>query len=301
MRAREFATTGTTGEPVRWTRTAGQIHAEARLLAELCGAGIDGIACYAPPAHLYGYLMGRALPELLGVPCRQVGLTDPPAAALAGWRRPLVVALPASFAPLVRAVPVLTGLDRLVVVHSSAALPPAAGRLLGALDGTARLVELFGSTETGLIGWRHGVNDTDWTLAADVWFGAGLGAGVERLRVRSPRLARRAGMPQPAEIETDDLVRVLDGRTFRWLGRRSRLVKVNGRRVNLDHVHAQLADAVPDVAFGCRPERDELRGEWFSVCAETADPRLLTALEDAARALPPWQRPRIVEPLKEPA
>ena len=291
----EFATSGSTGEPVRWRRTVEQLDAEAALLASVCGAGgadgIDGIVCYPPPRHLYGYLMGRALPDLLGVPCRQVGVTDPPQRAFAGLRRPLVAALPAAFAALRRALPVLRRLDRTVVVHSSAMLPAAGPRLVSELDGRARLVELFGSTETGLVAARTG--GPLWTLAPDTRFAAPLAAGYEgALRVCGPRLAHRPDRPAPTDHVLDDLVSIVDDRTFRWLGRLSRLVKVNGRRVHLDAVQDALREAVSEVSIEVRATGDEVRGEWFDVVV--GDPGAVRAVAAACRRLPAWQQPRTV-------
>jgi acyl-coenzyme A synthetase/AMP-(fatty) acid ligase len=297
-----FATSGSTGAPVAWQRTAEQVRAEAVLLAELCGTGgVDGIVCYPPPVHLYGYLMGRALPELLGVPVRPIGLTDPPAPAFAGLRRPLVAALPAALGPLRRCLPVLRRLDRLTLVHSSAMLPVAATRLLDHLGRRARLVELFGSTETGLVATRLVATRREphrpiWTLAPDVRFGSAMPVGREgQLRVRSPRIAAQPGQPPPTEYELDDIVEVVDERTFRWVGRSSRLVKVNGRRVNLDQVTDVLRDAVPDMPIICRPHPDELRGEWFAVLV--GDPRAVPAVATACRQLPSWQRPSAIRPI----
>jgi acyl-coenzyme A synthetase/AMP-(fatty) acid ligase len=289
-----FATSGSTGDPVAWDRTPEQVRAEAELLAELCGAAdVDGIVCYPPPVHFYGYLMGRALPALLGIPVRQIGLTDPPAPAFAGLHSPLVAALPAALGQLGRCMPVLRALDRLTLVHSSALLPATAARLIDRLDGRAHLVELFGSTENGLVATRRDPPRPVWTLAPDVRFGAGMPtAGDAPLRVRSPRIAGSHGRPPAAEHELDDIVEILDDRTYGWIGRRSRLVKVNGRRVNLDQVTDALAEAAPDVRFTCRPHADELRGEWFSVLVD--DPRALSAVRAACRRLPAWQQPSVI-------
>ena len=293
----EFRTSGTTGTPERWLRTGGQIRAEARLLARLCvPTGADGLVCCAPPHHLYGHLMGRAVPKELGLPCRGLALTESPAPALAGWRRAVIAAVPASFAQLARSLPALAALEELVIVHSTAVLPPAAHELLAALGTRARLVELLGATETGLVAYRPHAERTEWTLADDVQLDPPLAPGAAgTLAVRSGRLARRPDMPYPAATELDDVVRMVDERTFHWLGRRSRLVKVNGRRVHLEAVEAHLREAAPGVALSCRPERDGLRGEWFSVVVGDAEPEALGALRVASRRLPSWQQPRAIE------
>ncbi|MER5865156.1 AMP-binding protein [Kitasatospora sp. NPDC002040] len=295
----EFATSGSTGEPQRWLRTLAQVDAETELLIGLCAdesadQGVDGVLSFAPPRHLYGHLMSLALPRRLEVPCLQAGLTAPLARTVARWRRPLIAAVPAAFAVLGRCLPELAGAERITLVHSSAVLPPAGLKLLADLGERARLVELFGSTETGLIATRPGGTE-DWTLAADTRFA--MDSESDQLRVSSPRLARRPDGPPPTATTTGDLVTVLNGRTFRWRGRSNRLVKVNGVRVGLDRVAARLSEAVPGVPISCRAEPDPLRGEWFTVHAGTDDPRVLAELAAAVRALPAAERPRALLPL----
>lgn len=293
----EFRTSGTTGTPVRWLRTGAQIAAEADLLVSVCEArDADGVVCYAPPEHLYGYLMGRAVPARLGVPVRSIGVTDPPHEAFAGLRRPVVAALPASLSHLARSAAVVGALDRLVIVHSTAALPPGADRLVATLGDRARFVELFGSTETGLIATRTGVDDADWTLAPDVTVDGGPGDSERPvpLVVSGPRLARCPDLPPMSSWFTGDLVTFTGPRVFRWEGRASDLVKVNGRRIDVTALLAEVADAAPGVALSVRPERDAVRGEWFTVRVHTDDPRTVEAVRARCRALPAWRQPRTV-------
>jgi acyl-coenzyme A synthetase/AMP-(fatty) acid ligase len=286
-----FRTSGTTGEPMTWVRSREQVEAEATLLAELCGAqDRDGVVCFAPPTHLYGHLMGVALPRQLGLPCRLVSVTAPVSWAFARLRRPLVAVLPAALATLTRGLPALRRLDDVVLVHGSAVLTPAMSQLLAALGGSARLVDLFGSTETGLVASRHSP-DAAWTTAPDVQLSTDSGTG--RLRVHSPRIAHQPGGPARRSVLTEDVVTLRSDHTFRWIGRSSRLVKVNGHRVYLDQIEAQLRAAVPDVTSRCEAGRDPLRGEWFRVLVEAGDDGL-GQVQSACLALPGWQRPREV-------
>lgn len=103
-------------------------------------------------------------------------------------------------------------------------------------------IELFGTTETGAIAHRQIPSRTDgastWTLLRDVEL-VGPRSGEGPLAIRGPRIARPRGDRQPAQlVELDDLV-VRDGdRSFTYLGRCSRLIKVNGVRVWLDELEA---------------------------------------------------------------
>lgn len=291
-----FSTSGTTGEPVEWVRTTAQLDAETRLLADLLdGPDLDAVLTHAPQAHLYGHLVGDRLPRLLSLPVHRVPVAKP--FHLAGARHPLLVTLPASFSVLARSLRGLDGARRVTIVFSSAEIPQLARTVTAALGDRGRLVELFGSTETGLVASRVFAESPEWTLAPDVRFGAELTAtGSGRLAVLGPRLARRAGQPVPVGITLDDLVSVVDDRTFRWHGRVSRMIKVNGRKVDLDAVLGVLATAAPSATLSCRPEADDVRGEWFTVTVAPDDPATRHALDAAITTLPAWQRPRAVLP-----
>ncbi|MBM7774783.1 acyl-coenzyme A synthetase/AMP-(fatty) acid ligase [Actinokineospora baliensis] len=290
-----FATSGSTGPPVRWSRDEDQLAAETRLLATLLGGdAVDAVHTHAPVEHLYGHLLGVRLPALLGVGVRHVPITRPFAAS----GSPLLVTLPASFSVLARSLPALDGCDRVTLVFSSARIPPLAHTVVTALGDRARLVELFGSTETGLVATRVFPGGADWELAPDVRFAPGLlAAGSGRLALRSPRIAARDGSPPPAEITLDDDITVVGARSFRWHGRAAGLVKINGRRLSLDAVRATLAAAVPGAVLRCVPEPDPVRGEWFTVTVDRADPRTLRSLAAAVAELPAWQRPRSINPV----
>ncbi|WIX91445.1 AMP-binding protein [Amycolatopsis sp. DG1A-15b] len=300
-----FSTSGTTGAPVGWLRTEAQLVAETELLARLLDADpavrVDAVFTHAPPAHLYGHLTGVRLPEVLGVPVRQVPQTA--AFDVGAARHPLLVLLPASFAVLERSSHAFAHCARVTMVFSSAAIPEAAGAVRAALGPRARLVELFGSTETGLVATREHGGSPEWTLAPDVRFAdALLAAGEGRLTVSSPRLAAREGEPPPGEHRLDDLVRVTGPATFRWEGRDGRLLKVNGRRLDVDRLLSELAGAAPGHVLRCCPERDDVRGEWFTVTVEPTETAAAGAgvpatLAAAVEALPAWQRPRALIPV----
>ena len=170
-------------------------------------------------------------------------------------------------------------------------LTPATVRLLAELGRRARLVDLFGSTETGLVATRHAA-DAVWSPAPDVTLHTEVGTG--RLVVASPRIAHRPGTPAQTEAVLEDVVTLHPDGTFRWVGRASRLLKVNGRRVYLDQVEATLRAAVPDAVTRCEPDRDPQRGEWFDVVVDSTGRRGVRAVERACQALPAYQRPRLV-------
>jgi acyl-coenzyme A synthetase/AMP-(fatty) acid ligase len=160
-------------------------------------------------------------------------------------------------------------------------LPATAGDFLAEVGPERGLiVEVFGSTEAGGIAsrrWREG-EPPPWTLLQDVSFaepGAGHGdarggdpepdEGDVPLAVRSPRLAFRPGEEPAATLRTDDFVAPLDDRTFRFVGRRARLVKVNGRRINLDQVEHSLRAILDCEDLALLPVADRMIGEHIDL------------------------------------
>lgn len=130
-------------------------------------------------------------------------------------------------------------------------------------------MEILGSTEAGGIAtrsWRGG-DPPPWTLFPDVTWAArpGPDAGEVPLVVRSPRLAHRPGAARPEVWHTDDHVEPVDERTFRFAGRRNRLVKVNGRRINLDEVEQQLRPRLDTEDLAVVPVADPMIGEHLDL------------------------------------
>lgn len=123
-----FQTSGTTGPPRIWWRRHDQLEAEARMVADLFTNTYSRIVNFAPPKHLFGALFGDWLPRLTGKPVLQA------------WRQPLAfpqvnpresvlfVCLPLTWQMFHRHHDVISRLDEVVMLHSSATLPPTGTR-----------------------------------------------------------------------------------------------------------------------------------------------------------------------------
>lgn len=93
--------------------------------------------------------------------------------------------------------------------------------------------EIFGSTETGGVAWRRqDVPDCDWTVFDPVKVSAN---EEGRLVVRSPFSFKQG------YVMGDGVELAPDGRSFKLLGRRDRLVKINEQRVSLPEMEAKMA------------------------------------------------------------
>jgi acyl-coenzyme A synthetase/AMP-(fatty) acid ligase len=282
----DFHTSGTTGPRRCWRRLRDSLWLEAGMLAKLVAPERpQAVVSFVPTAHLFGALASVLVPAQLGVPVwyRTAflgGLPD------VGRRRIVVMATPWIFQLLLERLDWVHRFDHVTVLYSGAMLPATAGRFLAeAGPDRALIVEVMGSTEAGGIAtrrWRDG-EPPAWTLFRDVSFaGPDLTAGETTLVIRSPRLAFRPGAHPPDTWHADDWIEPIDERSFRLIGRTSRLVKVNGRRINLDEAEHAIRAVLDCADLALLPVADELVGEHVELLVVLRPGTELSELDLAA-------------------
>jgi acyl-coenzyme A synthetase/AMP-(fatty) acid ligase len=264
-------TSGSTGEHQRHAKTAGQLFAEALILAEhfgLAGAGLGGegagrvrVVGTVPSHHIYGLLFTVLVPLVSGGSfSRETPLhAGVVRATLIETHADVLVSVPAHL----RALKILDvgqqpPLSR--VFSSGAPLPPDTAKLLRRRFGLA-VTEVLGSTETGGIASRVSGPEIDqadadamlartWTPLphVDIDIDAEDGTDVEgrrgRLLIDSPFLPPEGPRPWP----TADRIEIVDHpeRCFRHLGRIDGVVKIGGKRVALAEIERRLLE-IPGV------------------------------------------------------
>ncbi|WP_158890405.1 class I adenylate-forming enzyme family protein [Amycolatopsis anabasis] len=265
----EFHTSGSTGPSRSWSRTREYLWAEAGMLAGLLRPQRpEAVMAFVHPSHLYGALSSVLVPAQLGVPVwyRPSFAGMMPPKEHSRW---VVTAIPWIFSLLRRNIDWVRQMDQISVLHASGMVPSAAGYFLEEAEGRAQVVEVFGSTESGGVAtrnWSSG-EPPPWELFSDVSFArppseedGTLGVEVP-LAVRSPRIAFQEDGKPPRSWELDDYVEMLDDRRFRFTGRRSRLVNVNGRRLHLDELEDALRSILDCADLALRPVADDMIGE----------------------------------------
>ncbi|MFF4490560.1 acyl-CoA synthetase [Streptomyces sp. NPDC001544] len=269
-----FDTSGSTGAARRWFRLPRQMEREVELIGTQLVGPVDQVITYAPPQHLFGALFGQWLPRMAGVPVHRAW-TDPLAPlSVPSGARVLIVCVPMAWNLLHRGRSALERARSVVALHSAAAPPPAAHRLVRWAGPLLRAWELLGSTETGGIAHRpvapEGSGAAPWQALPDVTLMRDRGAPMghtQELVVRSPRLARpEGGTRPPARWATGDLVEFTGDRSFRLVGRSSSLIKVNGVKVHLTRVEEQLRARLPHADCVALPlTGDPLAGEGYVI------------------------------------
>ena len=225
-------TSGSTGEPMRWTKTAGQLLGEASVHARDLCATANRFVATVPSIHIYGLLFAVLVPLMRGA----AFLRETPfharavAAAIARFDADVLVSVPAHL----RALESLREEKlppRLHVLSSGAPLHPTTADVLQARWGLG-VTEIFGSTETGGIATREHPSDPWRSLA-----GVHVTSGSEgQMLLDSPFLTRDA----PRPFACADRIAIESEFAFRHLGRSDRVVKVAAKRVDLDEMERHL-------------------------------------------------------------
>ncbi|WP_188263073.1 AMP-binding protein [Azospirillum tabaci] len=228
-----FFTSGSTGEPKRVVRTLGMLEAEAlateAVLGRLAGPTAR-VHATVPHQHVYGLNFRLLWPLVTGRPFASAmhELWETALAALDAGS--VLVTSPAHLTRLAGIAPLPPSRRPALVLSAGAPLPESAAREAAAIFGTP-VTEIFGSTETGAIAHRRReAGDPSWRPLP----------GVVAGRTPDGRLRVGATHVEGREHVGSDLVEMAGDGGFRVLGRADRIAKVEGKRVSLPEVEAQL-------------------------------------------------------------
>lgn len=257
--ALDLYTSGSSGEPKRITKLLRQLEAEVQTLESCWGTMLADatVVSTVPHHHIYGLLFRLLWPLCAGRPIDPMLYAEPSGLlhAIDAHGRVALISSPAHLSRL----PELLALDALragvrCVFSSGAPLPAACAQQFRLAIGACP-IEVYGSTETGGIGWRQRSDEPDddlWTPFRGIEFP---GAGSDEPRLRSPYL-------EPGiEARLDDRIELLPDGRFRLGARLDRIAKVEGKRVSLPEMENQLRRHpwVRDAAIAVlRRRRDEV-------------------------------------------
>ena len=258
-------TSGSTGDPVVFEKTFDQLLGESHLLAEFLSMRGACVLPTVPSHHIYGLLAGVLAPLVAGAcfvretPLHAAQIVN----AMERYKATVLVASPAhlkGFALWATETPkseLPAGLRR--IVSSGAPLPV---QIVQTLDRTigVKVLELFGSTETGGIAHRTGIAECSWKTLPGVSVSIAKDEGRADL-LENQLLVRSLFTGHEGWFATGDLVQLDGDFSFVHLGRSDSVVKVGGRRVDLGAIERCLAQVtgVQDVAvmgFPVAPPRD---------------------------------------------
>jgi acyl-coenzyme A synthetase/AMP-(fatty) acid ligase len=227
-------TSGSTGLPQAQVKTLRQFERGARVLGARLAqdvelASLDAIVCSVPPQHMFGVEASTMLSLVHGISLldsRPLLPADVGAALERCGRAVLWTTTPLHLRALVQAhqrVP-----NCALVVSSTMPLSTALAAQAEALV-NAPVLEVYGSTETGVVAMRRSVRDSRWRPVDGV------------------RLEPQAGSTRVWGSHFDsprDLADEIEpaGEGFILLGRQADMVKIGGRRASLAGLNLLLAE-----------------------------------------------------------
>jgi 4-coumarate--CoA ligase len=272
-----FHSSGSQGTPKRVVHDARHLWAEARVLARHM-PGRRRIVSLVPAHHIYGFIFTVLLPRALSVPVLDLGAEGAGALARHLAPRDLVVAVPDVWRFLCR-----TGADvpkGVAGTSSGAPLDPETARTLVGETGFARIVEVYGASETAGIGLRDDPDQPFQLL--ETWADGDAVADDTHTLVRADDGTR---------VSAPDHLRWEGPRQLRPTGRRDGAVMIGGVTVHPDAVARRLAGRPGVREARVRPDGPRLKA---LLVPEAEVDR--TALKRAVRAwaesaLAPAERP----------
>ena len=256
-------TSGTTGRPVAHAKPWGSLVAGARSLGAHIGAAA-GVVGTIPAQHMFGLestimlAMQNGLAIHSGRPLLPVELAEANAAVpMPRW----LMTSPLHLRACVAARQALPGLGG--VISSTMPLERELAREAEELWGVP-VLEIYGSSEAGMIAMRRSAQDEAWELCAGVELSERDGG----FWVHGGHIAA----PQPLADE----VRRRGARHFTLHGRKTSVVKIAGKRTSLEALNAALVriEGVHDGVFYQREGTERLGA---LVVAPGRDPRALRA------------------------
>ena len=284
-------TGGSTGTPRLWSKTVANLLGEAAFqAARLALTPADVVLATVPAHHIYGLLFTVLAPLIAGAGVAPVTPVFPAeiAAALADATATILVSVPAHYRALLGHLSRGTALR--LALSSAAPLPAEDAQAFFRTTGVP-LEEVYGSTETGGIATRCRARGEvgltpfaglDWKIANG------------HLSVRSSFLSPE--LPRDAEgfFQTADRVSVHGKGGFVVEGRSDGVVKVGGRRVELETVRRCILAirGVSDAFVFARPAPGGRQNEILALVQTGIEAAGIRSLLQAE--LPAWALPRVI-------
>jgi acyl-coenzyme A synthetase/AMP-(fatty) acid ligase len=281
-------TGGSTGTPKIWSKTIRNMFGEAFFLSEkFTLSAADRFISTVPPIHIYGLLFTVLAPLVssAGVLDGMFSFPHEIYRAIMEKQPTVLVSIPIHYKMLN---------DRLVQKKALRLAFSSAGKLN---EGDSEvffeqtglgITEIYGSTESGGIATRCSTQSPYFT------FNEGVDARIEadQLLIRSDFVSPEIDRDDDGFIDTGDQARFADNGSFTLMGRADRIVKVAGKRVDLEEVKNKiiLLENVADAVVISIDSRGGRENEIWALVSGNVEPQELR--RQIIAVLEPWAVPR---------
>jgi len=295
IHAVKLFTSGSTGTPKVITKSVANLLDEARAIATKFDWPAGPMVAGVPPQHLYGLTFSILLPWVLG----NAWVDDMPRypgdvlQALQHNNGKTLISVPAQYQATLEDG---TDLRGILCVSAAAPLPGDLALSWQQHHGTD-ILEIYGSTETGVVGYRRHTSTETWQAFSQV----DLSVEQDLLKVDSPFVSNEF----TDGFLTADRALLEDQGRFHLLGRADAIIKIAGKRVSLMKIEDSLCTCpgVAEAAVIAVPAKGLVRdiAIWAAVVADgdyPLSPRQLQAeLRDKLDGIETPRRILIVEQL----
>lgn len=285
-------TGGTTGSPKMWTKTVRNLLAETQfIIKNYAVTHADRVVSTVSGTHIYGLLYAILTPLLSGasVSAPMPAFPNEIEATIAEHTSTILVSVPAHYRAL-KAHPISTSSLRLA--FSSAGMLPAEDAQAFSDHTGVPIAEIYGSTETGGIAARiRARGEIDFTPNGNI----DVEIENEQLNVRSAYLSPELDTRADGYYLTADRAKTTQANRFTLLGRIDGIVKVGGRRVDLEQIRHQIKQfpQVTEVLVIALPQHNGRENQIVAVVEGQASAADIT--QQLMQTLEPYQRPRALK------
>ena len=257
-------TSGSSGDPKAIHKSIANLLEEAREIRDCFEWPSGPVVASVTPQHLYGLTFSLMLPWVSNLPW----IDHTPLFAqdllqtLKETGAGTFISVPAQYRALLEEEADLRGL---MCVSAAAPLSKQTATQWQRQFG-AQIMEIYGSTETGVVAFRHTESSETWTPFPRVK----LSLKKELLWVQSPFMS-----PEwEAGFQTADRVSLNSDGSFILHGRADSIVKIAGQRVSLTNIekHLLASPGITDAAVIAVPSKRLIRDNtiWAAVVAQDA-------------------------------
>ncbi len=226
-------TSGSTGQAKTIHKTLQQLQTEIDLLESCWGELLGNAQVLATVSHqhIYGLLFRVLWPLVVGR-CfySEMFLSPEPLLKVADNISAYWVASPAQLKRLDELTP-WRQLSQLKALFSSGGVLPIVTAEQIYLNSQHKVLEIYGSSETGGMAWRQSIENALWTTFD------GIDISIDQLGDHYLSSAYLAG-EKPYKM--DDKLKLLKNKQFELLGRLDRIVKIEEKRLSLDELESAL-------------------------------------------------------------
>jgi acyl-coenzyme A synthetase/AMP-(fatty) acid ligase len=285
-------TGGSTGRPKIWPKTTRNLFSEAFYLSEKFNFSPDDrIVATVPPYHIYGILFSVLVPlvssasVMAGTPTFPHEIIN----AIVRQKATVLVSVPIHYKTLAGST--MPNHSLRMAFSSAGALDKTDSKNFTGQTGTG-ITEIYGSTETGGIAYRCRAMDD---AALTVFDTVDVEIIDEQIHVRSDFISPNVSRDEDGFFQTGDRGGKFDSDRFILYGRSDGIVKIGGKRVDLEEIREKILSIpeVVDALILSVPGRKGREHEIAAVLEGTTSPKQVR--KHLSEKLEPYAQPRNIK------